>query len=101
MQRAERLAPNSPTIAAMFGLCLFYARRYEEADEKLRRSLELDPDYYLAMLGLSWVGPPLGRFEEAVASARRAVESGDELAFNKSSLALALAAAGRTAEGAR
>ncbi|HEX8246545.1 MAG TPA: tetratricopeptide repeat protein [Pyrinomonadaceae bacterium] len=100
MQRAERLAPDSEAVAAMFGLCFYYGGRYEESYQKLKRSLELDPNYYLALMGLGWVSPVLGRFEEAIEGARRAVEISDELSFNKFSLALALIAAGQTG-GAR
>jgi tetratricopeptide (TPR) repeat protein len=98
MQRAVRLDQDSPTTLAMFGLCLYYARRYGEAYEKVKLALALDPNYYLALLALSWVCPPLGKFDDAVEGARRAVEISDELTFNKFSLALALIADGQREE---
>jgi tetratricopeptide (TPR) repeat protein len=85
----------------MFGMCLFYAGRFDEAYQKIKRALEIDPHYYLAQLGLSWVCPRLDKFDEAIAGARRAVEISDELAFNKFSLALALIAAGKPDEARR
>jgi serine/threonine protein kinase/Flp pilus assembly protein TadD len=98
MRRAERLDPNSPSVAAMFAFCLFNARRYEEGLEKTRQALGLDPNYYLALQGLGWVCPPLGKYDEAIAGCRRAVEISDGMSINKFSLALALIAAGEQGE---
>ncbi len=98
MRRAEQLDPNSPSVAAMFAFILFNTRNYEAGLEKTLRALELDPNYYLALQGLGWVCPPLGKFEEALRGCRRAVEISDDLSFNKLSLALALCAAGEEDE---
>ena len=98
MQVAEQLDPTSPAVACMSGFCFYMARRYPEALEKTHQALRLDPDHALALQGLGWVCARLGKFEEGVEGCRRSVSLSDTSSFNRTSLALALAEAGKTDE---
>lgn len=77
---------------------LFFARQYERALEQARRLVQLEPEHHVAhmMLGLVYLG--LQRFEEGVASLRRAVEISAEFPLMLGWLGLALGLSGRTAE---
>ena len=70
--RAAELDPLSPIISTTVGERLFFARDYERAAERLRRTLELDPDFIQARLFLGLVYVRQGRRVEAVAELRHA-----------------------------
>ncbi len=55
IERAQELDPLSVIISASVGLLDYYARRYDKAIKQLRSTLELDPDFAVARLRLSWV----------------------------------------------
>jgi tetratricopeptide (TPR) repeat protein len=46
--RAERRFPRSPQVAAWLGFQLQFSGRYEEAEKKLRRAIDLDPSLGVA-----------------------------------------------------
>lgn len=95
---ARELDPLNLRINVLEGQFLFYAGRHEEALERIGRTLELDPDFWLAHLNLARIHHAKGRYREAAAAAARAREI---TRVNSESLALrgaALAADGRPAE---
>jgi serine/threonine protein kinase len=68
--KASELDPLSPAILKDWGLALYYARDYDGAIERARKSLELDPNFNLAhrVLSLAYQGKKM--FEEAIAENR-------------------------------
>lgn len=101
MQTAERLDPTSPAVAAMSGFCFYMARRFDKCLEKLYKALRLDPDHALALQGLGWVCARLGKPDEGIEGCRRSVSLSGKSSFNKTSLVLALAEAGKIDEARR
>ena len=100
--RAAELDPLSPIISTTVGERLFFARDYERAAERLRRTLELDPDFIQARLFLGVVYVRQGRRAEAVAELRRARElAGGGDARVAAALVQAYALTGRKAEARR
>jgi tetratricopeptide (TPR) repeat protein len=100
--RASELDPLSPIISTTVGERLFFARDYERAAERLRRTLELDPDFIQARLFLGLVNLRQGRRAEAVAELRRARElAGGGDARVAVALVQAYAITGRKAEARR
>ncbi|HEX7313872.1 MAG TPA: tetratricopeptide repeat protein [Pyrinomonadaceae bacterium] len=100
--RAAELDPLSPIIATTVGERLFFARDYERAAERLRRTLELDPDFIQARLFLGVVYVRQGRRAAAVAELRRARElAGGGDARVAAALGQAYALTGRKAEARR
>jgi eukaryotic-like serine/threonine-protein kinase len=68
-QRAQELDPLSLIINATLGRHGFYfARRYDLAIEQCRKTLELDPNFWVAHYFLAWVYTAKGRLAEAVAA---------------------------------
>jgi DNA-binding SARP family transcriptional activator len=93
---AEELEPLSLIINTDVGWGLYYARKYDEAIEQLRRTLELDSNFSVAHLILGMAQAQKGRLDEALASIQRALElSGDPLTFAHGALGYVLALAGR------
>jgi len=96
-KRAYELDPVSPIIHADLGGVSLAARRYDEAIQQLRATLEVDPEFYWAH---RWLGMALelkGDTQGAIAEYKRAIELNDDpstLAF----LAHAYASIGRHEE---
>jgi DNA-binding winged helix-turn-helix (wHTH) protein/tetratricopeptide (TPR) repeat protein len=100
--RAAELDPLSPIISTTVGERLFFARDYERAAERLRRTLELDPDFIQARFFLGLVYVRQGRRAAAVAElrhARRLGGGGD--ARVAAALVQAYALTGRKSEARR
>ncbi|MFL6209946.1 MAG: winged helix-turn-helix domain-containing protein [Pyrinomonadaceae bacterium] len=74
LRLAQALDPLSLIINTAVGVQLFYERRYVEAIDHLRETLELEPRFYSAhsVLGQAYV--QRGMFKEAVAAAKRGVK---------------------------
>ncbi|HWW77316.1 MAG TPA: tetratricopeptide repeat protein, partial [Pyrinomonadaceae bacterium] len=73
-ERAGELDPLSPIITTTVGERLYFARDYNRAEEQLRRTLELDPDFIPARFVLGVVYVKQGRRAAAVAELKRARE---------------------------
>ena len=98
-ERARELDPLSPIISTTVGERLYYARAYDRAEQRLRRTLELDPDFIQARFILGLVYVRQGRRAEAVAELRRARElAGGGDARVAAALGQAYALSGRRAE---
>jgi tetratricopeptide (TPR) repeat protein len=99
-KRAYELDPISPIIHADLGGVSLAVKRYDEAIERLRATLEIDPGFYWAH---RWLGMALelkGDTEGAIVEYKRAFELNDEpatLAF----IAHAEASLGRQDEARR
>jgi len=66
MERAEQLDPVSSGIQSAFGRMLYRARRYDEAESHLKRSIELDQTNYATYGRLGDVYIEMGRFDDAI-----------------------------------
>lgn len=99
--RAAELDPLSPIISTTVGERLFFARDYERAAERLRRTLELDPDFIQARFFLGLVYVRQGRRAAAVAELRRARQLAGGDARVAAALVQAYALTGRKSEARR
>jgi DNA-binding winged helix-turn-helix (wHTH) protein/tetratricopeptide (TPR) repeat protein len=67
LTQAQLQDPLSCSISSEAGRALFYARKYNEAADQLRETLELNPSFWPAHLFLGWVYEQQGLFTEALA----------------------------------
>jgi DNA-binding winged helix-turn-helix (wHTH) protein/TolB-like protein len=74
IRRAQELDPLSPIINATVGERLLYAREYERAIEQLLKTLEIDPDFFLARYLLALAYEQKGMYREAIAELTKAKE---------------------------
>jgi DNA-binding winged helix-turn-helix (wHTH) protein/Tfp pilus assembly protein PilF len=100
-ERAAELDPLSPIISTTVGERLFFARDYDGAAERLRRTLELDPDFIQARFILGLVYVRQGLRAEAVAELKRARELAGGDARVAAALGQAYALNGRKSEARR
>ena len=98
---ARTLDPLSLVVNSSVGLHLFYARRYEEAAEAQRRTLELDPTFAPGLRALGGAYEQLGRYDEAIACYRRAHETQPDELSAKGLLTHAYAVSGRVEDARR
>lgn len=98
MELARQLDPLSLIVNALKTQAFFYAGRDAEATEQANKTLEIEPNFWIAHIMLTRIYIRQNRFDEAVAAARKAFEfSGG----NSEALSLegyALAKSGRTVE---
>ena len=66
-KRALEIDPLSAVANQAHGAALFFARRYDQAAQALRKTLELDPNFVWAHLRLARTYEQEGRFAEAEA----------------------------------
>jgi TolB-like protein/tetratricopeptide (TPR) repeat protein len=95
---ARELDPLSITENTTVGVRLYYARQFESATEAFERTLRINPDFAVAHWGLGETRRELQRYDEAIASLRRAVAVSGNSAYMRAWLAHALASAGRRDE---
>jgi serine/threonine protein kinase/tetratricopeptide (TPR) repeat protein len=96
-RRAPEADPLSLPISSVAGRTFYFARRYDQAIEQLRRTLEMDPNFARAHWLLAMACEQAGRHEEAIAEAQKAVSLfGGALALGE--LGHANAVSGKTAE---
>jgi serine/threonine protein kinase/Flp pilus assembly protein TadD len=98
MKIAQRLDPRSASHCAAHHYVLHHARRYAEAEEMLRRGLEIDPENILCNHGFGWSSPFLGRVEKGIEAARRAVEATNRVSIYLTTLGYDLAIGERREE---
>lgn len=75
LERALKLDPLNAFFQWFVGLKLFLQRRYDEAIDQFRRTLQLDPGFLLARLGLSSALHEGQKHEEALAEAKSYFEA--------------------------
>jgi tetratricopeptide (TPR) repeat protein len=76
VDRAIAIEPRSPIASTLKGQFLFHAKRYGDATEQLRSTLENHPTFWIALLHHGRVYEREGRYEEALAAFAKARESG-------------------------
>jgi len=75
---------------------LYYARRFDEAIEQLRNTLQLDPNFAQARLRLGEAYAQTGRYAESLAELNKAVEL--DRSSSLASLGYVYAISGRTSQ---
>jgi len=98
---ARRIDPLSLMISASRAAVLLMARRPAEAEPEYRRALELDPDFWRAIVGVGRCFEAQGRYEDAIACYERARIVSDGVATAVGALGYAYALAGRPADARR
>ncbi|MFN2400620.1 MAG: protein kinase [Gemmatimonadaceae bacterium] len=98
MRDALSLDPMSLIISADVGELLYFARRYDQALEQYRQTLQMDSTFAHTHSYLGKVYERMGRFEEAISEHRKAVALSGGSPFFVSSLGYAFALAGRRDE---
>jgi eukaryotic-like serine/threonine-protein kinase len=94
MRAAQRLDPQSAAHLAGHHYVLFMARRYEEAEAMARRGLSIAPENVLCEHSFGWSSPFLGKTEEGIESARRAVARAGRISLYLTTLGYNLAIGG-------
>ncbi|MEO8594958.1 MAG: tetratricopeptide repeat protein [Candidatus Solibacter sp.] len=95
LEEARWNDPLSLFVSASKGAVLLMARRPAEAEPEYRRALELDPDFWRALIGLGRCHEANGRFDDAIACFERAKIVSDSVPTAIGSLGHAYALAGR------
>jgi len=98
--RARELDPRTVLTGALEGQFLLYAGKLAEAENRLRKTLEIEPRFWVAHLGLGRVFILRGMYPEAIAALRRAGELSNSSTESMTQLGYALAASGDS-DGAR
>ena len=98
LERAQRVDPNSPMIAAALGFVHYNARKFNRALQLLSEAVRELPKSGIIHEMLSWCYLQLGTYPEALASARKAVQLTNRSSGSLSALAHAEASNGNTAE---
>ena len=101
VDRALMISPNSAFVLGFGALAQCLCGAYEKAvanAEKALRISPFDPLVYHAALALAWASLLLGRDEEAVSQARRAIEGNPHFAFAYCVLALGCTRLGQQKE---
>lgn len=72
-KKAFSLDPLSPIINANVGLCLYVARRYEEAADQFRRTITVEPEFFWSRYLLGLTQRQLGNYTHALSELRLAL----------------------------
>jgi len=78
-KRALELDPLSLVINADFGWTYFNARRYDEAEAQVRKTLEMDANFFLAHFYLGCVLKLKGRIAQAIPEFQKAFDLNHDL----------------------
>ncbi len=98
IRRARQVDPASLIINAVEGQILFFAGDIMGSEEALRRTIDLDGNFWLSHLFLTRLYLKRGQYAEAAAAAKYAAELSGGNAEALATAAYALAADGRKAE---
>jgi eukaryotic-like serine/threonine-protein kinase len=98
MRRALELDPLSPSILQSLGWSYYQARRFDESLDTHRRLTEEEPRFGLGRFSYALVLHRVGRREEAIEEAKRAVELSGACPFVLALLGTIYAGAGRDEE---
>ena len=98
MKTSQELDPLSLIISDAIGWAFYMARRYDDAMEQLRRTVELDPNYPVTYWILGLLLRKLGRYELAIAEGEKGVNLSGGSSLMRAALAQTFATAGRKKE---
>jgi Flp pilus assembly protein TadD len=77
LQRAVQLQPDNPMLLNNYGFELLLNQRWPEATQQLTHAVNLKPDFPRAHVNLGIAQSKMGRFDEALASFRKALPETD------------------------
>jgi serine/threonine protein kinase/tetratricopeptide (TPR) repeat protein len=98
IKKGQELDPLSLIISVAVGWAFYNSRRYDEAIEQLRRTIELDPNYPVTYWILSLPLRKIERYELAMTEGEKGVKLSGGSPLMRAALAHTFAAAGRTTE---
>jgi serine/threonine protein kinase/tetratricopeptide (TPR) repeat protein len=98
IKNGQELDPLSLIISVAVGWSLYFAHRYDEALEQLRRTAELDPNYPVTYWILGLLLRKMCCYELAIAEGEKAVKLSGGSPLMRAALAHTFASAGRTTE---
>jgi tetratricopeptide (TPR) repeat protein len=98
MRNGHELDPLSLIINVALGWAFYLGRRYDEANEQLLRTVELDPNYPVTYWILGLLHRKTGHYELAIAAGEKAVNLSGGAPLMRAALAHTLGTAGRTRE---
>ena len=98
---AKRIDPLSLLVSAGRAAVLLMARRVSEAELEYRRALELDANFWRALVGLGRCHEARGDYEDAIVCYERAMAVSDNVPTAIGALGRAYALTGRTKDAHR
>lgn len=98
IRHAHELDPLSLIISTAVGRVLHFQRRYEDAIEQCRRTLDMDAQFLQARLDLGMACAQAGRHDEAIAQFESALPPRDPRSVMRAVLGHVYGRAGRTAQ---
>jgi len=98
MKNGQDLDPLSLIINVAVGWALYFARRYDEAIEQLRRTVDLDTNYPVTYWILGLLLRKTGCYELAITEGEKGVRLSGGSPLMRAALAHTLGTAGRTKE---
>jgi tetratricopeptide (TPR) repeat protein len=98
MKNGHELDPLSLIISVAVGWAFYFARRYDEALEQLRRTVELDPNYPVTYWILGLLLRKTHCYELAITEGEKAVKLSGGSPLMSAALAHTFGTAGRTKE---
>jgi serine/threonine-protein kinase len=101
LDNAKRIDPLSLLVSASRAAVLLMARRTAEAESECRRALELDADFWRAIVGLGRCHEARGNYEGAIACFERAKAVSDNVPTAIGALGRAYALTGRASDAHR
>jgi tetratricopeptide (TPR) repeat protein len=73
IENAQNLDPLSLIISANIGWLNYFERDYDRSEERLRQTLEMDPNFMSAHVKLGWVYEQQGKYEQAMGQFKTAL----------------------------
>src|SRR6202522_28766 len=98
IKKGQDLDPLSLIISVAVGWPLYFARRYEDAIEQLRRTVDLDPNYPVTYWILGLLLRKTGCYELAITEGEKGVRLSAGSPLMRAALVQTLGMAGRTRE---
>jgi eukaryotic-like serine/threonine-protein kinase len=98
MKASQELDPLSLIISVAIGWANYMARRYDDAIEQLRRTVELEPHYPVTYWILGALLRKMGQLEQAIAEGEKGVKLSGGSPLMSAALAQTLATAGERAK---
>ena len=98
IQQAHGLDPLSLIISTAVGRVLHFQRKYDQAIEQCRRTLEMDAGFLQARFDLGMACAHAGRYDEAIAAFESALGSDDPRSLMRAVLGHIYGRAGRSAQ---
>src|ERR1700731_204188 len=95
MKNSQELDPLSLIISVAIGWAFYMARRYDDAIEQLRRTVELDPNYPVTYWILGVLLRKMGRYALAIAEGEKGLKLSGGSSLMRAALAQTFATAGR------